>query len=591
MLLGLPKNIYRAIMKKANNYILAYYQKIVDGSILVCEHIRKLYEIIVHGIENGDYLFDNKKANDAITWIESHCFHVEGPLAPSPFKLELWQKAFVSVIFGVLDKEKKNRQFREVVLIVSRKNGKGLIGSAIAEYVWRKEGGYGAKVFCLAPKLEQADIVYGNIWQMCQIDPEWQAKKLEIESAREDHRKADDSNLERHRQSDLYLPSANSSCKKIAFSSKKSDGFNPSLTVCDEIASWEGDKGLKQYEVMKSAMAARDMGDSPSLLLSCSTAGYVNDSIYDELIKRATAFLGGNSKEKRLAPFLYIVDDPAKWNDINELRKSNPNMGVSVTSDYLLEEIAIAEGSLSKKAEFLTKYCNVKQNSTQAWFTFEEVDGCCGDAVNLESFRGSYCVAGIDLSQTTDLTSCCIVIEKHGKLNVFSRFFMPANRLEKAIAEDGVPYNIFVEQGLLTISGDNYIDYHDCENWFTELIRDYEIIPLQVGYDRFSAQYLVEDMKAQGFHMDDVIQGYNLTPVIREFEGIVKDGKLNIGQNNLLKSHLLNAALKSRDVVLRLKLVKISKNSRIDGTAALLDAMTVRQKWWSEIGQQLKNEE
>ena len=133
--------------------------------------------------------------------------------------------------------------------------------------------------------------------------------------------------------------------------------------MCDEIATWEGDKGLKQYEVMKSGMGARPDG----ILLSCTTSGYINDSIYDELIKRSTRFLMGDSKERRLLPILYMIDDPEKWNDINELRKSNPNLGVSVTVDYLLEEIAVAEGSLSKQAEFLTKYCNIKQSSSLAW--------------------------------------------------------------------------------------------------------------------------------------------------------------------------------------------------------------------------------
>ena len=158
--------------------------------------------------------------------------------------------------------------------------------------------------------------------------------------------------LPKHRQTDLYIPAMNAQVKKIAFSAKKSDGFNPSLCICDEIASWEGDNGLKQYEVMKSAMGARP----EPLLLSCSTAGYINDSIYDEIMKRSTRFLLGESKEKRLLPCLYMIDDVEKWDDINELQKSNPNLGVSVTVDFLLEEIAVAEGSLSKKAEFLTKY-------------------------------------------------------------------------------------------------------------------------------------------------------------------------------------------------------------------------------------------
>ncbi|MBR3858437.1 MAG: hypothetical protein IKJ18_00245, partial [Bacteroidaceae bacterium] len=149
--------------------------------------------------------------------------------------------------------------------------------------------------------------------------------------------------------------------KKLAYAARRSDGFSPSLTICDEVAAWEGDKGLKQYEVMKSAMGARDMGDKPGLLLSCTTAGYIHDGIYDELFKRSTRVLLGDSKETRLLPVLYTIDDVEKWNDINELRKSNPNLGVSVTIDYLLEEIAIAEGSLSKQAEFITKYANIKK--------------------------------------------------------------------------------------------------------------------------------------------------------------------------------------------------------------------------------------
>ena len=150
---------------------------------------------------------------------------------------------------------------------------------------------------------------------------------------------------------------------KLAFSAKKSDGFNPHLVINDEVASWVGDPGLKQYEVMKSALGSRRQ----PMILSISTAGYINDGIYDELMKRATSFLKGNSKERRLLPMLYIIDDTEKWNSIEELKKSNPNMGVSVQPSFFEEEIAVAEMSLSKRVEFLTKYCNIKQNSSVAW--------------------------------------------------------------------------------------------------------------------------------------------------------------------------------------------------------------------------------
>ena len=423
---------------------------------------------------------------------------------------------------------------------------------------------------------------------MIQLDPEYQERKETLEAAREaTHSKVkEDPKMVKKRVADLFLPETNSTMKKIAFSAKKSDGFNPSLCICDEIAAWESDKGIKQYEVMKSGMGARPEG----LLLSCTTSGYVNDGIFDEIIKRATRFLLGESKERRLLPFLYMIDDVDKWNDINELEKANPNLGVSVPYNYLLDEIAVAEGSLSKKAEFLTKYCCIKQNSSLAWLDAQTVEKASGEPLRLEDFRNCYAVGGIDLSQTTDLTACNVVIEKNGELYVFAKFFLPGEKIEEATARDGVPYNAYIQRGILQPSGDNFVDYRDCFAWFNELVRVYKIFPLKVGYDRYSSQYLVQDMKAAGFHMDDVYQGENLYGVMMESEGLLKDGKIHIGDNDLLKSHLLNSAIKMSTERGRGKLVKIHPTSHIDGVAALLDAMTVRQKYYSEIGAQLRND-
>lgn len=548
-----------------NNFILEYYQGIQDGSIVVGKWIKLFYEYIIKGLENQSFYFNQKKANKAIRFIENFCHHSEG--RNDLLKLELWQKATISVIFGIVD-EKEIRVFREVLIVEGRKNGKTLLASGIMECCVYTDGEYGAKVFCVAPKLDQADLVYSAFWQTIEAEPELMA-------------------ITKKRKSDYYIESTNSSVKKIAFNAKKSDGFNPHLTICDEIASWPGVQGLKQYEVMKSALGARKQ----PLIVSISTSGYENEGIYDELIKRSTRFLLGDSREKRLAPFLYMIDDIQKWNDINELRKSNPNLGVSVSVDYLLEEIAIAEGSLSKKAEFLTKYCNIKQNSSQAWLATQDIEKISGEHLDLEDFRNSYCVGGIDLSRTTDLTACLVVIEKERLLYVFAKFFMPAEKIEEATARDGLPYSAYVQRGLLQLSGDNFIDYRDCYIWFCHLVEDYQIYPLQVGYDRYTAQYLVQDMKQYGFHMDDVFQGYNLTPVIRETEGTVKDGVFRIGDNDLLKIHLLNAALKTEAESGRSKLVKLGQYEHVDGTAALLDAMTVRQKWYADIGEQLRNEE
>lgn len=568
------------------NWIWSYYQGIQEGTYNVGRYIKLLYKYLIDGIEEGLFLLDLKKANEAIDWIESHCYHTEGPLAPSLLKLSVWQKAFISAIFGIVD-DAGRRQFREVVLLVGRKNGKTKLASSISEYVWRQEGGYGTRVFCLAPKLEQTDLVYDDIWRMCELDPEYQDLK-EMLSEKDQHNKRiyDDSVLPRHRRTDLSIPSVNSTVKKLAFSAKKSDGFNPSLAIMDEVSSWEGDRGLKQYEVIRSGMGARPEG----LILSCTTSGYINDSIFDELMKRATRFLLGDSEEKRLLPVLYMIDDLDKWSDINELYKSNPNLGTSVSVDYMLEEIAVANGSLSRKAEFITKYCNIKQNSSLALLPSKVIEGAVSPGLDLCDFCGSYCVAGVDLSRTTDLSSAVVMLERASELFIFAHFWLPADKIEEAQQTDGVPYQIYIEKGYLTPSGSNFIDYRDVFDWFRSLVEELEIYPLVVGYDRYSATYLVQEMENYGFNLDDVYQGDNLYGCIQEVVGLMEDGKVHF-DNDLLKIHLYNSAVKMNQNRGRGKLVKIRPTAHIDGMAALLDSMAVRQKHYNQIGEQLRNEE
>lgn len=549
-----------------DNFILTYYQGIRDGSITVGKWIKLLYEKIVDGIDSGAYIFDQKKANRAINFIERFVKHNKGPLAPGPLILALWQKAALSLIYGIVDEEGK-RIFREVFLVVGRKCGKTLLAAGIMAFESFYDGEFGSEIYCVAPKLDQSDLVY-SAWEFTKDkNPDFLKRT-------------------KKRKTDYLLPATNTTVKKIAFNEKKADGYNPMLTVADEMSSWPAARGLRQYEVMVSGTGAREQ----PLTLSISSSGYVDGGIYDELFKRGTRFLLGDSREKRLLPILYTIDDINKWDDINELRKSLPGLGISVKNQFILDQIDTANESLSKRSEFLTKYCNIKQNSSAAWLSVQDVEACCGEELKPEDFRGSYAVGGIDLSQTRDLTSCCILIEKGGQLYVLSKFFLPAEKIEEATQRDGVPYSAYITRGILQPSGDNFIDYHDCEAWFRQMVEEYEIFPLQTGYDRYSAQYLVQDMSAYGFRMDDVYQGDNLWPCIQELEGIIKDGRLHIGNNDLLKMHLLNSAIKMNTERGRGRLVKVNPSLHIDGTAALLDAMTVRQKWYSEIGEQLRNE-
>lgn len=549
-----------------DNWIFKYHEAIQKKEVIVGVWVRLCFEILTTGLLNGEWEFNEKKANKAIKFIENFCHHSEG--RSDLLHLELWQKAIVSAIFGIMDKTTGYRQFREVFIIVARKNGKTLFAAAIAAYMTYVDGEYGAKVYFLAPKLDQADLVYDAFYQIVQSDDELDS-------------------ITKKRRSDIYIKAFNTSVKKIAFNSKKSDGFNPQLVVNDEMEAWPGDQGLKQYEVMTSALGARKQ----PLIISIATAGYVNDGIFDELFKRATAFLKGNSREKRLLPFIYMIDDIEKWDSIEELKKSNPNLGVSVSAEYYLEQIEIARNSISKKVEFMTKFCNIKQNSAVAWLDYWDVMKCVHEEkpLSLEDFKGCYCVGGIDLSRTTDLTAASVVINRDGINHIFTRFYMPQKRYEVAINEDNTPYNIYRDRGFLFISGENQVDYKDVYNWFIELVKVYKIKPLKIGYDRYSANYLVEDLKTAGFHTDDVYQGTNLTPVLHEFEGNLKDGLFDFGDNSMLAAHFLNVAVDINLNDSRMKPVKIEKRMRIDGAMSVFDALTMVSKYHNEIGKKLLN--
>ena len=547
------------------NYIEEYTRRINDGRITAGKWIHAVYAMIENGLSEGLFFYDEKKAKRVIAFVENFAHHHEGPLAPGLLKLELWQKALLSVIFGIVDAN-GNRQFREVLIVMGRKNGKTLLTSAIAEYMTFADGEYGARIYFAAPKLQQANLCYNAFYQSIKQEPELDALALK-------------------RRTDIYVESTNSSAQPLAFSANTSDGMNISFVCADEIASWRGDAGLKYYEVLKSSFGAR----TQPLLFGITTAGYENEGIYDELIRRGTRVLLGDSQETRFAPFLYMIDDVDAWDDLHELEKSNPNIGVSITRDYLKDEIAIAEGSLSKKNEFVAKYGCIKQNSSSAWLSTQTVNKCVGEHISLESLAHNYAVVGIDLSQTTDLTSACVIVEKDGVLNIVSKFWLPGAKIDEATERDGIPYRIMIQKGFLEPSGDNFIDYQDCYKWVTDLVRMYEILPLVVGYDRYCARYLVNALESAGFKCDDVYQGDNLYGTMQEAEGLMKDGRINIGDNDLLRVHFLDSAVKMNNERGRGKLVKVTRTAHIDGMAAFLDALVVREKWFAQIGAQLAN--
>lgn len=544
-------------------YLDEYKARIEEGTDVVGKWVKKNIAMVENGLANGDFYYDEARADRAIRFIEHFCHHYEG--RTDLITLEPWQKYFVACMFGLVDKD-GTRHFRELVLIIARKQGKSLLAAAIQVYILFCDREPGMQIYNLAPKLKQSKIIFQGAFNMIDQVPSL-SKRV------------------RKRRDDVYYPKTKGVMAPLAFNGKKSDGFNPHFCTFDEFAAWEGEQGLKMAEVMLSAVGARRQ----PIFLYTSTANYIDNGLYDEIMRRSTAVLQGTSDETRLLPFIYAIDDENKWDDIEELRKAMPNLGVSVTEKFLEDEIAKAHGSPVHKSEFLTKYCNIKQNAVSAWFSKKDILSMTGDPLHIEDFAHMYGMGGVDLSQTTDLTAATILIRVDGQDYVFTHFWLPTNRIKEAEERDMIPYTRFMELGYLSPSGENYVQYSDVTQWFLDIRKKYKIHCLIVGYDRYSAQYFVDEMNKFGFETDDVIQGTNLTPVIYEFEGLVKDGIVHTGSNGLLQTHFSSVAIQKVAEDNRVRMRKIDERKHIDGAASVIDAYTVRQKWYDKYRYRLEN--
>ena len=555
----------------AESAILQYWNEIETGGVNTGKWIRLLYEVIIQGISEKRWFYDHKLAENAIRFIERFCHHNKGTLAPRRIILSLWEKAAISLIFGIVDAGGR-RQFTEVFWVIGRKQGKTLLAAAIATYMAYAAGEFGSELYMLAPKIDQSDLVYSAVEFNVHAEPELDAITRST------------------KYRGLMVQETNTTIKKLAFSSKKSDGYNPQFYVADEVAAWPGANGLRQWEVMVSGTGAR----SEPLGMAISSGGYENEGLFEELMKRSTGFLMGNSREQHILPILYMIDDPEKWDDLEELQKSLPGMGESVTQEFIRKQIDIAHESISKEIEFKVKFANLKQNLSVAWMRAEDTEKAFGWRKPLEDLRGHYCVGGIDLSQTTDLTSACIVTEIDGVLWVHSHFWLPKNRLDEATKRDGIPYEIYLRKGFLSLSGDELIDNNDVLIWFMDLVKKYKIYPLMLGVDRWSAMELIQKLNGKSFKTDTVTQGFNLSNVSDTFEGLLREGRIrDMDDNDLLKIHMADSAQQMEsntdNAHPRKKLVKISKYAHVDGMAALLDAMAMRQFKWAELGTRLQN--
>lgn len=222
----------------------------------------------------------------------------------------------------------------------------------------------------------------------------------------------------------------------------------------------------------------------------------------------------------------------------------------------------------------LCKDFNIRQTDQDRWMSFEEIDN--PDTFDMDYVYNTYAVGGVDLSSTTDLTCATLLIQKEGKKYVLQQYFIASARLEFKIKDDKIPYDLWEKRGLVTICEGAKVDYSKVTEWFIQMKNEHKISPLYVGYDPWNSQYWVEEMKAYGFNMIEVRQGFKtLSNPTKILGADLIEKNLNYNNNPVLKWCLCNTCV-TRDENDNIRPVKgKNQRARIDGTMSLLCAYVV----------------
>lgn len=543
------------------NYIREYVELIKRGKIKTSARVRKVYTRLLKEIDrppkNFKYYFDEETGERPISFIETFCKQSQGDLG-APLKLELFQRAYIQALFGFLDKETGYRRFRETMFLVGRKNGKTTLMAGIALYLLTADYEGAAEIYSVATKKDQARKALTEAVNMIKQSPELRA-------------------VLKKRRNDVYFAATSSKFEALASDSNTLDGLNSHGVIIDELHAIR-DRNL--YEVMKQSTSSRRQ----PLIVMITTAGTVRECIFDDMYEYACRVADGEEVDEAFLPILYELDERSEWLDPKMWIKANPGLGKIKQVETLRSFVERAKKNPADRAGVLCKDFNARENDSTAWLPFDVINNEA--TFDLADVYDTYAIGGCDLSSTTDLTCATLLIRKPNDKTVYvlQHYFLPQARIDELAdkkqrsgghSNDEAPYKLWAERGLLTACQGARVNYSDVTAWFVQMRERYKIDCWKCGYDRALAGYWVDEMTANGFTMDKVIQGtYTFSQPMRELGAALQDKLVNYNNNPVLKWCLSNTGKKEQGLN-NIMPVKISEKRRIDGMVSLLNAWVV----------------
>lgn len=543
-----------------STYIEQYADAILSGDIIACDKIKKAYRKILSDLKNPKkYVFDIKKADKPISFIETFCRQSQGCVG-APMSLELYQKAALQAVFGFVDSEGK-RKYNELLLIVGRKNGKTTLLAAIALYLAIADGEGAPEIYFIATSLDQSKKGFDEAHKMQQQSP-MLSKHI------------------RKRQSDLYIDINFGTIKALASRSNSLDGLNGHGIIIDELAAI---KNRDIYDLMKQSMSSRQQ----PLLVCITTNGFVRECIFDAQYEYAKQALDGSVDNDRFLPLIYELDDRSEWNDPDMWIKANPGLGSIKSTEFLSECVEKAKNDPAFKPTVLVKDFNLKENSSTAWLSWECLENTEKYDFTKMAFR--YGIGGFDAADSVDLNSAKVLCMRPNddKMYIKSMYWMPEEVLDR-MTQDGnrrerdvVPYLLWERQGLLRTYPGNKVDKVVMLDWFKELRDVDDLYVYKIGYDPWHIDdSLLKQFKVEfgDTAMVPIRQGAaTLSQPLFELKADLTSNKIVYNNNPIDKWCLSNTCVKS-DANGNIQPIKgIDTTKRIDGTISLICAYIVLQ--------------
>ena len=532
---------------------------IKSEEVEVSNKVKRVVKKLVDDLENQEskFKYDSASANHAIEFIENYTYHSKGKLAGQNFILEVWQKAILGATFGFVSKETGLRKYRELILIVARKNGKSALASAIGLYLLFADGEGGPEIVSVATKRDQARIV-------------WEESKRMVRRSKPLNKRA------RTLVNKIVTDFNNGVFEPLSSDSNTLDGLNLHASFIDELHAIE-DKNL--YDVVVDGMSAREQ----PLSVITTTAGTVREGIFDIKYDEVERIINGYDDEKgykdeSVLAFVYELDKREEWTDSTKWQKANPGLGTIKNDEELARKVHKAKAQPLNVKNLLTKDFNIRETSSEAWLTFEQLNNKA--TFDLTKLKPSYGIGGADLASTTDLTSACVLfrLPEDETIYVEHMYWLPEDLLDQRTTEDKIPYDIWRDEGYLRTTPGNKVHHKYVTEWFLELRDKYGLYITFTGYDNWSATYWVEEMQ-MNFGRDSmipVIQGKKTLSGPMKSLGADLDSKLiNYNNNPITKWNLANTHVDiDRNNNIQPDKGK-SQRKRIDGTAAMLNAYVV----------------